>query len=161
MKTIGMFALSAALASVAAVAHYVAAAPVGDLKGLEIKYWQAWEKGPDAAEALYAKDADLVFYDLEPLKYVGWTAYKAGVGPNILSKFDSVSFKVNDDVKATLDGNIGWTSATIDADGALKGGSRVHVVIRHTAIWQKRGGRWLLVHEHASIPSSLPSPPAR
>ena len=56
-----------------------------DLKPMVEKYWQSWEKGPDAAAPLYAKDPDLVFYDLEPLKYVGWNAYKAGVGPNILT----------------------------------------------------------------------------
>ena len=43
-------------------------------------------------------------------------------------------------------------------DGALKGGSPIHVVIRHTAIWEKRGNDWLIVHEHVSVPSSLPAP---
>src|SRR6266542_3048347 len=90
----------------------VRAAATPDLKPMVAKYWSAWEQGPDAAAPLYAKDAGLVFYDLEPVKYVGWTAYQAGVGPNILAKFDSVTFTVNDDVKTTAHGNIAWTSAT-------------------------------------------------
>lgn len=139
----------------------VQAAGTVDLKPQVLKYWQAWQQGPDAAAPLYARDADLVFYDLEPLKYVGWTAYKAGVGPNILAKFDHVTFTVNDDVKTTARGNVAWTSATVKGDGALKGGAPVHVVMRHTAIWEKRGKDWLIVHEHVSVPSSLPAPPSK
>jgi len=131
-----------------------------DLKPLVTKYWQAWEKGPDAAAPLYALDADLVFYDLEPVKYTGWGQYKAGVGPNLLAKFEHVKFTVQDDVKTTARGDVAWTSVTVKGDGALKGGAPIHVVIRHTAIWEKRGKDWLIVHEHVSIPSSLPAPPA-
>ena len=130
-----------------------------DLKPLVQKYWRAWQAGPDQAEPLYAKDAGLVFYDLEPLKYEGWSQYKAGVGPNILAKFASVAFTVNDDVKTTRRGNVAWTTATVKGDGALKGGTPVHVVIRHTAIWERRGNDWLIVHEHVSVPSNLPAPP--
>lgn len=161
MKTVWIPALFAACVSAASMVGHVNAASVDDLRPMETRYWQAWEKGPDAAAPLYAKDADLVFYDLEPLKYVGWNAYKAGVVPNILSKFDRVRFTVNDDVRATVRGRISWTSATVDADGVLKGGSGVHVVIRHTAVWEKRGDTWLIVHEHVSVPSSLPGPPTK
>lgn len=149
----------AVASAIGAAAFHVRAASATDLKPMVEQYWAAWEKGPDAAAPLYAKGADLVFYDLEPVKYVGWNEYKAGVGPNILAKFDHVKFTVNNDVKTTAHGTIAWTSATVKGDGALKGGSPVHVVIRHTAIWEKRGTDWLIVHEHVSVPSSLPAPP--
>jgi ketosteroid isomerase-like protein len=137
------------------------AAETTDLKPMVLKYWSAWEKGPDAAAPLYAKDPGLVFYDLEPLEYTGWKAYQAGVGPNILAKFESMRFTVNDDVKTTAHGNIAWTTATVRGDGALKGGAPVHVTMRHTVIWQRRGKDWLIVHEHVSVPSSLPAPPKK
>lgn len=132
-----------------------------DLKPMVEKYWSAWQKGPDVAAPLYAKDANLVFYDLEPLKYVGWTQYKAGVGPNILEKFQSVKFTVNDDVRTTARGPIAWTSATVNADGVLKASGPIKVTIRHTAVWERRGSQWLIVHEHVSVPSALPAAPAR
>jgi ketosteroid isomerase-like protein len=135
------------------------AAQAPDLAPLVKQYWHAWDQGPDAAARLYAKDPTLVFYDLEPLKYTGWTEYQTGVVPNILAKFDTVKFTVNDDVKATRRGEVGWTTATVRGDGTLKGGAPVHVVIRHTAIWEKRGNDWLIVHEHVSVPSTLPAPP--
>ncbi len=130
-----------------------------DFKALVESYWAVWGTG-DVAKAgqMYAKDADLVFYDLEPLKYRGWAEYGQGVVPNVLDKFASVKFTVNDDLKATARGNVAWTTVTVHADGTLKAGGPMKADIRHTAIWEKRGGRWLIVHEHVSVPSTLPAP---
>jgi ketosteroid isomerase-like protein len=158
-KSIAAAALGLLAAGLAGNAN--AASVDDDLRALVERYWTAWQKGPDAAAPLYAKDADLVFYDLEPLKYVGWNDYKRGVVPNILDKFDSIAFKVGDDVKTNVRRDIAWTTATVKGDGMLKGGAPVHVVIRHTAIWEKRGANWLIVHEHVSVPSSLPAPKAK
>jgi ketosteroid isomerase-like protein len=127
-----------------------------DLKPLVERYWKLWQSGPAAAAELYAKDPDLVFFDLEPLKYTGWDEYRAGVGPHILSKFSAVAFKVNPDVKTTVRGNVAWTSATVNADGTLKASGPIHVVIRHTAIWETRGQDWLIVHEHVSVHTMKP-----
>ena len=160
MHRTGFVALIAIVFGITGLTLTTRAAQAPDLAPLVAKYWQAWEKGPDAAASLYAKDPGLVFYDLEPVKYTGWTQYKAGVVPNILAKFQTVTFTVNDDVKTTVRGDVGWTTATVKGDGALKGGAPVHVIIRHTAIWEKRGTEWLIVHEHVSVPSALPAPPA-
>jgi ketosteroid isomerase-like protein len=133
-----------------------------DFKALVDKYWAVWGEGNVAkAGEMYAKDADLVFYDLEPLKYRGWDEYSKGVVPNILEKFASVKFAVNDDLKAVQRGNVAWTSVTVHADGTLKAAGPMAADIRHTAIWEKRGGRWLIVHEHVSVPSTLPPAPTR
>src|SRR5215813_1164647 len=118
MQKMRIAALAGALL-VTAVVTYGSSAPADDLKAMEMQYWQAWDKGPDAAAPLYAKDADLVFYDVEPVKYVGWTAYKAGV-PIVMAKFERVTFAVNDDVKATIRNGMAWTSATVQAHGVLK-----------------------------------------
>ena len=139
-----------------------AAAAQPDFKAMVDRYWKVWASGDlDQAATLYAKDPDLVFFDLEPLKYTGWKAYREGVVTNILAKFDRVSFRVNDDLKATRRGSVAWTSVTVHASGALKGGAPVETDMRHTAIWEKRGADWVIVHEHVSTPSSLPAPPAR
>jgi ketosteroid isomerase-like protein len=130
-----------------------------DFKALVDGYWAVWGTG-DVAKAgeMYAKDADLVFYDLEPLKYRGWAEYSKGVVPNVLDKFASVKFTVNDDLKATVRGNVAWTTVTVHADGTLKAAGPMKADIRHTIVWERRGGRWLIVHEHVSVPSSLPAP---
>lgn len=153
-------AAPAALIAVTLVTIRIAGTPAEiDLKPQVERYWKAWQSGPDAAAPLYAKAPQLVFYDLEPLKYTGWQAYKAGVGPHILSKFSSVSFTVNDDVRTTARGDVAWTTATVSADGTLKASGPIHVQIRHTAIWEKQGANWVIVHEHVSVPSALPAAP--
>src|SRR6266705_3877395 len=44
------------------------------------QYYTAWSTlDPDKAAKYYAKDADLVFYDVATLKYNAWAEYKAGV----------------------------------------------------------------------------------
>lgn len=130
-----------------------------ELRALVDRYWAAWGTGdPASAAPLYAKDPDLVFYDLEPLKFVGWEAYRAGVVPNILSKFANIRFKVNDDFDGQRRGDTAWTSVTVQADGVLKMSGPIQVTIRHTAIWERRGSDWLIVHEHVSVPSALPAP---
>ena len=130
-----------------------------DFKALVDSYWAVWGAG-DIAKAgeMYAKDADLVFYDLEPLKYRGWAEYSKGVIPNVLDKFASVKFTVNDDLKVTERGSVAWTTVTVHADGTLKAAGPMKADIRHTIVWERRGGRWLIVHEHVSVPSSLPAP---
>ena len=134
-------------------------APKTNFKALVDNYWVVWGAG-DLAKAgeMYAKDARLVFFDLEPLKYTGWDQYRKGVVPNILDKFASMTFTVNDDLKATEHGNVAWTSVTVRANGTLKAAGPMKADIRHTAIWERRGGRWLIVHEHVSVPSTLPAP---
>lgn len=131
-----------------------------DFKALFDSYWAVWGTGDVAKAAeMYAKDVDLVFFDLEPVKYVGWEQYSKGVVPNVLDKFSSVKFTVNDDVRTTERRNLAWTTATVRADGVLKAGGPITTDIRHTVVWERRAGRWLIVHEHVSVPSTLPAPP--
>lgn len=160
-KSVGLAILIVTLTILPAAAQ---PAPAGagstDFNALVNRYWTAWGSGdPEKADALYAKDPDLVFYDLEPVKYVGWAAYKAGVVPNILSKFATVKFTLNDDVKATRRGTLAWTTVTVRGEGTLKAGGPVNVVMRHTAIWERRGPDWVIVHDHVSVPSNLPAAP--
>lgn len=144
------------LLAMAAAAYRAAAVEASaDLRPRVLQYWQAWQRGPDAAAPLYAKESDLVFFDVVPLKYTGWNDYEKGVGPNLLAKFTSVSFTVNDDVRTTVRGHIAWTSATVQADGVAASGAPIHLVLRHTAIWEQRGHDWVIVHEHVSVPASL------
>jgi len=47
-----------------------------EFKALIDKYYIEWSSmKADNAGQLYAKDADLVFYDIAPLKYKGWEEY--------------------------------------------------------------------------------------
>jgi ketosteroid isomerase-like protein len=125
----------------------------GEFKSLIDKYYAAWSSmNTDNAAPLYAKDADLVFYDIAPLKYNGWQEYAPGVKKNFFDNATSARLTANDDLKVTRRGNIAWTSVTFHIAVRLKNGQNLDLDGRHTAIWEKRNGKWLIVHEHVSAP---------
>jgi ketosteroid isomerase-like protein len=123
-----------------------------EFKALTDRYYTAWSSlNPDNAAPMYAKDADLVFYDIAPLKYTGWSEYDKGVR-NVFSGFESLKLTPNNDLKVSRHGNIAWTTATVHLSAKQKGGGPIELECRHTAIWEKRGSQWLIVHEHFSTP---------
>lgn len=123
-------------------------------KALIDRYYAAWNTGdPEKAAPLYAKDSDLVFYDLTPLKYTGWAQYDSGI-KNVLASFAAAQFTPQLDLKVTSRGTIAWTTVTWHLSGKKKTGEAVELDGRHTAIWENRAGTWLIVHEHFSAPLS-------
>ena len=124
----------------------------GEFKTLIQHYWESWSTlNPDNAAPMYAKEADSVFFDIAPLKYNGWEEYKVGVKQTFASAA-SASFVPNDDLKVTRRGNIAWTSNTFRGTIHQKDGKTMELMGRHTAIWEKRGAHWIIVHEHVSAP---------
>jgi len=125
-----------------------------EFKELIQKYWQAWSTlNPDNAAPFYAKEADVVYFDVAPMKYNGWGEYQEGV-KKVFADAASASFTPNDDVKVTRRGNIAWTSETFRGDIKQKDGKSMQLAGRHTVIWEKRAGKWTIVHEHVSAPLS-------
>src|SRR5260370_36774962 len=103
-----------ALLMLAAIPAASAPKPAGgdaEFKELIREYYEAWSSAnPDKPAPLYAKDADLVFYDVAPLKYNGWDEYKVGVQKNLFDAMASGSLTPKDDLKVTRHGTIAWNS---------------------------------------------------
>lgn len=124
-----------------------------EFKAMIAQYYTAWSTlDPDKAAKYYAKDADIVFYDVAPLKYNSWAEYRAGVIKAFTETMSSGKLTPNDDLKVTQRGNIVWTTVTFHLSAKPKAGGAMELDCRHTAIWEKRGGKWLIVHEHVSAP---------
>lgn len=124
-----------------------------EFKALIDRYYEAWSSAnPDNAAPLYAKDPELVFYDLAPLKYTGWTEYKAGVQKSFFDHMASGKLTPNNDLQVSRHGDWAWTAVTGHLSIKMKNGDALEADFRHTAIWEKRGGRWVIVHEHVSVP---------
>jgi ketosteroid isomerase-like protein len=118
-------------------------------------YYAAWSQlNTDTPAKYYAKDADLVFYDLAPMKYDSWQAYHDGVQKYFFDTASSAKLTPNmDELKVTRRGNVAWTTVTFSLTSAPKGGGQATTLnARHTAIWERRGNQWLIVHEHLSAP---------
>ena len=124
-----------------------------EFKQLIHDYYDAWNTGkPDNAARFYAKDPGLVFFDLAPLKYTGWDEYKQGVQKNLFDNMTEGKLTPSDDLKVTRHGSIAWTTLTFHYALKMKEGKSYDGDGRHTAIWEKRGGKWLIVHEQLSTP---------
>lgn len=108
--------------------------------------------------AFYADDKGLVFYDfLPPVKYNGWHEYKEAMAKgNELHKLAGLTLKPNDDLRVIRKGSMAFTTMTFGlAYRNPKTQKPKKTVARHTIIWEKRGRRWLILHEHVSVPYSL------
>lgn len=114
-----------------------------------IKAWGTM--APEAAAPFYAKDGDLVFFDIAPLAYHGWREYSEGT-KSLFAESETFVVKPNDDLKVNVRGNLAWTTQTFHLSTKPRGGSPEEYDGRWTIIWEKRGKDWLIVHEHVSAP---------
>lgn len=122
-------------------------------KKLVASYYEAWNTlNTDNPARFYAKDASMVFFDVAPLKYKGWAEYKRGVQKSIFDQTSAGKLTPNDDLKITRRGDVAWMTLTFHLSLAMKNGAAMELDCRHTAIWEKRRGKWLIVHEHVSTP---------
>ena len=125
-----------------------------DFNDLIKRYYAAWSTlNPDNASFLYAKDADLVFFDIAPLKYSGgWKEYSDNFKKNVAPGFSSLTLTPGNDLKVTRRGNLALTTLTFHIAAKQKDGTALEFDGRHTIVWEKRNGQWLIIHEHVSKP---------
>jgi ketosteroid isomerase-like protein len=116
------------------------------------RLYASWsDLDPAKAARFYAKDPDLAFFDVAPMNYTGWAEYAAGV-PKAFANYRSGKFTLNDDLRVHRHGNQAWATATWRGELTKKAGGTEQVAGRYTAVLEKRGKDWLLLHEHMSVP---------
>jgi uncharacterized protein (TIGR02246 family) len=125
-------------------------------KALMQQVLDAWSTmDPSKPAIFYSKSPDNVFFDIAPLKYNGWSEYEKGV-TQVFTEYSALKLTVNDDARVHKDGKLAWSTATFRFDGTHKDGSKESSDARWSAVWQKEGGKWLIVHEHVSLPAGPP-----
>lgn len=113
------------------------------------KIWDGWS-GLDASKVKqYYAQGPHVFFDIAPLKYASWDEYEVGVTKE-LADYKAATFNVHDDLQIHRMGDGYWITATVGSDMTHKSGKREMGQFRWTAIFEKQGGKWLIVHEHVS-----------
>ena len=117
--------------------------------------WSTLDSSKPAS--FYAKDANLVFFDVAPLQYKGWQEYEDGF-KRVSADWKSAEVTLGPDFRATQLGNIAWATYTFDLVVQPKTGDVMKMQARGTDILQKRGERWLIIHEHASVPMAQEQP---
>ena len=118
-------------------------------------YYAKWSTlNPDNPAPLYAKGPDLVFFDVDPLKYNGWQQYHDGFKNNVAPGFTSLTITPNNDVKITRGGNLAIATLTFHLNAKTKDGATLDFDGRHTIVWELSRGKWVIIHEHVSKPLS-------
>ncbi len=143
------------LAVVLAASLTASAAQPGDAPSKELmqQLFDAWgTMNLDNAAPYYAKDAELLFFDIAPMKYSNWAEYRKGV-EKLFADYQSFKLVIHDDLQIHVKGNSAWTACTWTADAVKKDGTKEKFDSRDTTVWEKRGGKWLIVHEHVSVPA--------
>jgi ketosteroid isomerase-like protein len=123
----------------------------GPDKALLQKIWDGWATLDPANTAQYYAQGPHTFFDIAPLKYSSWDEYQKGV-VNVLADFKSAKLTVNDDAEIHTIGDHAWGYSTVKEDAVMKSGKREMGTFRWTFVFEKQGGKWLLVHEHISEP---------
>jgi DNA phosphorothioation-dependent restriction protein DptG len=147
-----MAALGSALLAASAMAADSDEQAIRSTLAKAVENWEAMNV--DANDAYYAPDANAMWFDISPLKYVGWNEYKVGV-KKVFANFQSLSFKLNDDMAVQRRGKVAWVTYTFSTEIGMKDGKSEKGEGRGTDVLEKRGGKWLIVHEHVSFPAPM------
>ena len=120
-------------------------------KALLQKIWDGWSTLDVSKVTDFYASGPHTFFDIAPLKYSSWDEYQKNV-VNVLAGFKSAKFTVNDDAELHPAGAYTWATATVKEDATMKSGKREMSNFRWTVVFEKQGGKWLIVHEHVSAP---------
>ncbi len=115
------------------------------------KIWDGWSTLDTANVAKFYATGPHTFFDIAPLKYGSWDEYQAGV-KGVLAGYKSAKFTVNDDAAVHPQADVVWGTATVKEEMTTKAGKIEMGNFRWTVIWANEDGKWLIVHEHVSVP---------
>jgi ketosteroid isomerase-like protein len=100
---------------------------------------------------------DIVYFDIVPgLQYTGFAALR----PRFLGWFDGFKGSIGQeigDLHISASGDIAVAFMLIRASGTLKNGHGVGYWVRATSCFQRSNHRWLVTHEHVSLPVDFES----
>jgi ketosteroid isomerase-like protein len=121
---------------------------------------QAGEPDWSTIEQLYA-DEDLMHYDaVTPHSFANVAGMKEAFA-EMQQKLGLVSLELTarEGLNVFRRGDLVWTTILQDIIAKIQDGNELNFVQRQTGIWEERDGRWVMIHEHLSAPSSLQSKP--
>lgn len=112
-------------------------------------------KDIDRLMSLYS--ADIIYFDVvPPLRYTGLDAVRR----NFLRWFDGWKSSIGVEIRRLnilASGDIATAYMLHRTSGALKNGREVGYWVRATVCCQRSNHRWLITHEHISLPVAFPS----
>jgi ketosteroid isomerase-like protein len=96
-----------------------------------------------------------VFDVVPPRQYVGARAYRKDWEDFFASFSGPVeTFEIND-LNVVTNGNLGFSHSIQRVVFTDKDGKKTDITFRLTDVYRKVNGKWLIVHEHVSVPVDL------
>lgn len=129
-----------------------------EIRALVSRQYTAFTEGNSGAlQALYADAGQLVFFPLGSARQVG-----AGAHVQSMTEFRTANglrwTPARDVTVLPLGTAAALSTASFRAEGTTGSGQAMTIEGRHTAVWQRSGRQWRIVHEHMSTPWSAPVP---
>lgn len=127
-----------------------------EIKALYDRWAKAFEaRDLDDIMTLYAPGDEVVAYDISPpLQYRGKEAYRKHYS-DFLSLFDGPLHVEFRDMRVVSSGDVGFLYALERVSGKMKNGQSMDMWLRATSGAQKINGKWLIVHDHISVPTDF------
>jgi len=127
-----------------------------DIRALEERFVAAFKaKDLDAIMKAYAPGQTVVVFDvIPPRQYVGAAAYRKDWQAFLESFAGPITVELTDlDIGA--DRNLAYSHSIQRVAGTDKQGKKLDLTVRVTDVYKKVRGRWLIIHEHVSVPVDL------
>jgi ketosteroid isomerase-like protein len=115
-----------------------------------MKNWSALDA--DANRQFYTSSDKAVFFDFTPMQYLGWKTYVSEI-KKVQKSIKRFKIALNDDLQIHVQGHFAYAHCTWKMDFLFIDGTRQKLKGRLTEVLEKRKGNWVIVHEHASIPT--------
>lgn len=159
MKGFGsLFALAGVgvLTMLYAVGVRASADDKGEITGVEQRVMEGFKaKDVDKIMSCYVPDESLFVFDVvPPREYVGAKAYRKD-WEDLFAQFPGPAEADISDLKVSVQGAIGYAHLIVHSVLTDKDGKKTEANVRTTDVFRKTGGKWLIVHEHNSVPVDL------
>ncbi len=110
----------------------------------------------DAHRAMASYAPDVLVFDLPPpLEQEGKTGNLKTTQVVMEYSTGPMIFDYRDVNVTILDPQYAYSTAIVALAWKMKDGSAVNLLDRTTDIWQKINGKWLIIHEHNSVPVDM------
>jgi ketosteroid isomerase-like protein len=112
-------------------------------------------KDLDGVMSVYVPDESLFVFDvIPPRQYVGAAAYRED-WKGVLASFNGPITAEIADLKITPGNNLAFGHSIQHFSGTDHSGKNIDWTLRVTDCYKKVNGKWLIVHEHYSVPVDL------
>jgi len=109
----------------------------------------------DGIMSVYAPNVTVVGYDVvPPLQYVGKEAYRKDY-EEFLNHYEGPLDVEYRDMRVVAGRDVAFIHALERLSGTMKNGQKFDLWVRATSGLQKINGKWLIVHDHVSVPTDF------